>query len=159
MQQNKAILLIVAIIILGVAGYGAYSYMQGDDNQPTNSNLEASDTDSQHQESSDSLIVTGGLVEGFPSDEIPLYPGGDIVESRRTTNFMDQAEYSVYIQTDDSMQAVGERLETDYMNGSWEIKSYPTDKSFVSHSDEYIVTVSFSEDEDGTTVRYYIGVK
>lgn len=59
----------------------------------------------------------------------------------------------------DAVEAAAERLETDYMNEGWEIKAYPTDKSFVSHSDTYIATISFTSNDDGTLIRYHIEPK
>lgn len=162
MEQGKLIVLVIGIVILGGAGYGAYSYFQSDDNKQSNSNSEtqnsSEDTSNQNQQASGDQTVEGRLVDGFPGSKVPLYRG-DVVESSRSTDSQGRAEYNVRIQTSDDMQKVVDRTETNYMNDGWDITTRPTGSMFIAHHDEFIVTVSFSENDGGVLINYGISTK
>lgn len=161
MEQGKLILLVVGIVILGGAGYGAYSYFQSEDSKQSNNSEtqnSSENTSEQSQQASGDQTVEGRLVDGFPGSKVPLYRG-DVVESSRSTDSQGRAEYNVRIQTSDDMQKVVDRTETNYMNDGWDITTRPTGSMFIAHHDEFIVTVSFSQNDGGVLINYGISTK
>lgn len=161
MEQGKLILLVVGIVILGGAGYGAYSYLQSEGSKQSNNSEtqnSSENTSEQSQQASGDQTVEGRLVDGFPGSKVPLYRG-DVVESSRSTDSQGRAEYNVRIQASDDMQKVVDRTETNYMNDGWDITTRPTGSMFIAHHDEFIVTVSFSENDGGVLINYGISTK
>lgn len=165
MKQNKIIILVVSILVIAGAAYGAYVYMQSKDNRSPesssntqNETRSANDGDQDATTSSGDQTVQGVLVDGFPGNKIPLYLG-DIVESKKSKDSMGSDQYNVSIQTSDNIEKVIDLSKRNYMNDGWDIRTNPTDKMFVSHSDEFIVTVSFTENENGVLINYGITTK
>lgn len=157
--KNKVLVGAVSVAIIGGVAFAGYSLLQSDKDGTENSSQTAQTNDrNQEQSSAKDQTVEGRLVDGFPGDKIPLYLG-DVVESKRSTNSFGKAEYSVSIQTSDDIQKAGDRLETSYMNEGWDIRSEPVGNMFVSHSEEFIVTVSYGESDGGTLINYGITTK
>lgn len=161
--KNKVLIIIASLIVIGGGAFVAYSLMDSNDNntdgnsQTTNEGVSDRGND-QNQDDAQDQTVEGRLVDGFPGDKIPLYLG-DVTESKRSTSSFGKAEYNVEILTSDDMKKVVDRTETSYMNEGWEIRSRITDSMFIAHSDEYIVTVSFAEADNGVLINYGISTK
>lgn len=164
---DKIALIVIGVLVASGIGYGAYTLTRtnGDDPSTNTGSQSESTVDVENNTTattSGDQVVEGGLVEGFPGDKIPLYLG-DVVESSRSADSYGKTEFNVTIQTNDSFERVDDWTRTSYVNEGWDIrtenKTLLGGTMIIAHSDTYINTITYDEQEGGIIINYGISEK
>ncbi|MFA5630016.1 MAG: hypothetical protein WC997_00775 [Porticoccaceae bacterium] len=151
------------MVVAGTVVYGAYSAMpRGVNEQAASSGSASQDTVNQNQAASGEQKIEGALVEGFLGNKIPLYLG-DVVDSKLSASSAGKTEYSVRIKTADSFEKVDNWTRISYVNEGWDIRSESKTllggTMIIAHSDEFINTITYDEQDDGVLINYGISTK
>lgn len=162
--QNKVLLTVIGLVVAGAAGFGVYSMTKSDDDKSADTAQTQKNPTSPDQAPVDSgdITVQGSLVPGFPGGKIPLYLG-EVVDSKRSTDSFGRPEYNVRIKTSDSFDKVDDWTRISYVNEGWDIRSESKTllggTMIIAHSDEFINSISYDEQDGGIMINYGISTK
>lgn len=103
--------------------------------------------------------LDGELVDSFPKEQVPLYPGEVVSSLGKMDVYLDRAEWNVAITTSDTFAAVDASIREAYESGDWSIatdnKSGLGGTMLIARSNKYTAAISYDDmGTDGISINY-----
>ena len=162
-MKNKSILFIVGAGVIAAAVIGYVAVSSGSDDSK-NSEVGQSENKNKRDNSSNFKTVKdekleGELVDSFPKDEVPLYPGEIKSSLGKMDSTGERAEWNVEVNATDSFETVDSAIREAYEANNWSIasesKSLMGGVMLVARSYKHTATITYDDmGEGGVKINY-----
>ncbi|HMM62318.1 MAG TPA: hypothetical protein PKC86_02040 [Candidatus Saccharibacteria bacterium] len=144
---------IVYLLLSGKSSDNA-SVKTGDQSQNKNTAKNSSNFDIVKDEK-----LEGKLVDSFPKNEVPLYPGEIVSSLGKMNSDGDRGEWNVAVKTNDSLAAVDASIREAYEADNWSIatesKTGMGGTMLIARSNKHTATITYDDmGTDGILINY-----